>query len=186
MHHLGGTVPLRNRVPALLTVHDLQPIDRPGTFSDAKRGWLSRRLPTSISESTVVMTPSQSVADRIVSEFGVDPARLSVVPSSHGAGLIDPATDALDRLALRRPYVLYPAITYEHKNHAVLIEALELVESGVDLVLTGRADAAEDHLMDLIETKGLGGRVHRLGRLDPQDFEAVLHSRRGAGLPVDV
>lgn len=174
VHHLGGTIPLRNQVPALVTVHDLQPIDRPDTFGDAKRRWLKRRLPSSISESTVVMTPSQWVADRIIAEFGTNPARLSVVPSSHGAGLVDPAPDAIDRLGLTRPYVLYPAITYAHKNHAVLIDAMASVSSDVDLVLTGRSDAAEEQLLRQIEARGLGRRVHRLGRLDPEDFEAVL------------
>lgn len=193
VHHLGGTLPLGNRVPALLTVHDLQPFDRPDTFSAAKRRWLTQRLPSSIRESTVVMTPSQWVADRIVERFGTDPSRLEVVSSSHGADAAFAAADTPARLGLDRPYVLYPAITYPHKHHSVLLDAIRHVDPSIDLVLTGRPDVGEEDLLTKIGELDLGDRVHRIGRLDAPDFEAVLRSARalvfpstyeGFGLPI--
>lgn len=198
VHHFGGTVPLRNRVPAVTTIHDLQPVDAPGTFGSVKARWLAQRLPVAVVESSRVLTPSQWVADRIVETYDADPAKLTVVASSHSHSQSRPTSEPhsvptsesapaddslLADLGLTRPYVLYPAISYPHKNHQVLIEALANCGSGFDLVLTGRPDVAHDALVSAIDRLGVGGRVHIAGRLDAEAFERVLSHARALVFP---
>ena len=88
--------------------------------------------------------------------------------------------------------MLYPAITYPHKNHAVLVAALALTQ-GIQLVLTGGAASMEAELSESIAHAGLTDRVRRLGRLSAADFShvfagasaLVFPSRyEGFGLPV--
>lgn len=195
VHHFGGTIPLGNRLPAVTTVHDLQPLDHPETFSTTKARWLRRQLPMVIAESTRVLTPSQWVADGIVERFGADPSRIRVVSSSHSLGPAATEADgsALDRHGLRRPYVLYSARTYPFKNHAVLLDAMARVDGDVDLVITGQPGTAHAQVLDSIDRLGLANRVHVLGRLRAGDFGQILTSAvaltfastyEGFGLPV--
>ncbi len=98
--------------------------------------------------------------------------------------------------ALARPFVLYPAITYPHKNHAVLLRALaRLAGRGleVDVVATGIPGPLDDRLDRLASSLGVGERWHRLGRIPAgvleglyrQALALVFPSRyEGYGLPV--
>ncbi len=91
--------------------------------------------------------------------------------------------------------VLYPAITYPHKDHATLVAAFAraLVDHPTAvLVLTGRADAAEAAVAEQIDRLGIAGRVRRLGRVPAADVAglydlatvvAVPSRYEGFGLP---
>ncbi len=48
VHHAGGTVPTVRTAPALLTIHDLQPLVRHATHGQVKRMYLRWALPRSV------------------------------------------------------------------------------------------------------------------------------------------
>jgi alpha-1,3-rhamnosyl/mannosyltransferase len=94
------------------------------------------------------------------------------------------------------PFLLYPAITYPHKNHLVLLDAfarLDGAAADAQLVLTGGRGPDEELVQERIRQLGLTGRVQRPGRVDSATLEAlyaaasavVVPSRyEGFGLPV--
>ena len=45
VHHFGGTIPWVGNRPAIVTIHDLQPLDHPRRFSLIKRLYLRTMLP---------------------------------------------------------------------------------------------------------------------------------------------
>lgn len=200
VHHFGGTVPAGLAPPSLLTVHDLLPLDNPSLFSGPKARWLQRQIPASIARAHRVMAPSAYVVDQIIDRFDVDPERVHVVPSSHSGGaqreVGSEASSAtmFSALGIRPPFVLYPAISYHHKNHAVLVDAIAALNTDdVQVVFTGRPDAAQPSIDEAIATLGLGERVKVLGRLPSLDFATlfaeatalVFPSRfEGFGLPL--
>ncbi len=133
----------------------------------------------------------------VLARAGLSPDRVVVVP--HG---VERHPDPTPRAELVRrhdledgPVVLYPAITYPHKNHATLVEAFAGVlaeHPGATLVLTGRPDAAEGQLLTRIGSLGLRDRVRRLGRVSDADVAglyelatvvAVPSRYEGFGLP---
>lgn len=150
----------------------------------------------------VVAVPSAFVRDRLVRLVDVDEDKIVVVP--HGApavGSID-GDSAMTEDEVRRdfrlegPYVLYPAITYPHKNHRVLVEALSVCAKDPDaptLVLTGSAGEADAEIAELIERRGVAHLVRRVGRVTQAEVVALerhaslvaFPSRyEGFGLPV--
>ena len=197
IHHLGGTVPWAGTRPAMVTIHDLQPLDHPKRFSLIKRLYLRVMLPWSVRRAEVIVTVSEFCRSRLVERLKVDPQRVAVVPAP-----VDASSTASDMpLAaavpdLASPFVLYPAVTYSHKNHEVLLRALARLAShgmGVALVVSGGPgplDAKLDHLADEL---GVGSRWHRLGRIPRavldglyrQAVALVFPSKyEGYGLPV--
>ncbi len=197
VHHFGGTVPFVGVRPAVVTVHDLQPLDHPKRFGLVKRLYLRVMLPWSVRRAGTVVTVSEFCRSRLVERLKVDPQRVDVVP----APVDDSSTVSEMPLAaavpdLDSPFVLYPALTYSHKNHEILLQALALLAAdGVDLALVvsggpGPLDAKLDHLADKL---GVGGRWHRLGRIPRavldglyrQAVAVVFPSKyEGYGLPV--
>jgi glycosyltransferase involved in cell wall biosynthesis len=202
VHHLGGRMPAVSSGPSLVTVHDLQPLEHPENFSPVKRMFLRRALPRSVARAGVVVAPSDHVRRSIVARFGLPDERTAVVSAPvarHEATTTDPG-ELPDELSgvLRSgaPLFVYPAITYRHKNHAVLIEAFaSLVREhpGAKLVLTGGAGEAEAEVRDLIAARGLGDAVLRPGRVERPVLDALLAGAtalvfpsrfEGFGLPV--
>jgi len=200
VHHAGGRVPLVSRVPAVVTIHDLQPLDMPDNFSKLKRNFLGRALPRSAGRAAVVTAPSEFVRTRLVDLLGVDRERTAVVPapvrdrSKVTTTRETPAVASL--LDSGHPYFVYPAITYPHKNHLMLLYAfarLQHARPDARLVLTGGEGPEESALRSSIISLGLDGAVLRTGRVPRGDLDAligratalVFPSRyEGFGLPV--
>ncbi len=200
VHHLGGTVPPVGGVPSVVTIHDLQPLSHPESFRPLKRAYLRAGLPHAVRRATIVSTLSRFVRDDVVARLDVDPARVEVVPPGFdppqvGAGADDGAWHSVrERYGLgEQPYFLYPSITYPHKNHLVLVDALVGLPDGVVLVLTGGTASAEQDLLRAIEAHGVGARVRRTGHISESDLillyrhaAALVYPSRyeGFGLPV--
>ena len=169
VHHFGGTVPFAGVRPALVTVHDLQPLDHPKRFGLIKRLYLRVMLPWSVRRAEAIVTVSEFCRTRLVERLKVDPKRVWVVPapvdvSSSSSDM--PLAAAVPDLA--HPFVLYPAFTYPHKNHEVLLRSLaRLAADGVDvaLVITGGPGPLDAKLDQLADELGVGNRWHRLGRI---------------------
>jgi alpha-1,3-rhamnosyl/mannosyltransferase len=194
-HHVGGRVPLVVTAPSVVTIHDLQPLDHPENFSAVKRAFLGRALPRTARRARFVTTPSEFVRRGVISQLGVDDDRAYVV-SAPVALAARPLGTARPTLVGDRPYFLYPAITYVHKNHAVLIDAFARVVAERPealLVLTGGDGPCEADVRARIARLGLTGSVLRPGRVPATELDAlvahatalVFPSRyEGFGLPV--
>jgi len=197
VHHAGGTIPLLRAAPSVVTVHDLQPLLMPGNFSDLKVRYLRRRLPASVKHARLIVSPSEFSRRTIVDLLGVAFERTVTVPSGYTASLAEvPVGDPRARYRLDRPFFLYPAITYPHKNHVTLVRAFaEVTAKGADtlLVLTHRPDSMERDVLRLVDALGVRDRVRRLGHVPRGDLDwlyanavALTFPSRfeGFGLPV--
>jgi alpha-1,3-rhamnosyl/mannosyltransferase len=134
-----------------------------------------------------VVVPSEFVRATVLARFHLDPD--SVVVVHHGVERRPAGTPSDELVAahhLDGPVVLYPAITYPHKDHATLVEAFARVlvdHPTAVLVLTGRADQAEADLRGRIDRLGIGGRVRRLGRVSGADLAGLLDLAEVVAVP---
>ena len=193
VHHAGGTLPSRSGPPSLVTIHDLQPLDRPEAFGVVKRRWLGRQLPATIAGADALHVTTSFVADGVARRFPAHAEKVTVVPPVVPNLESDPAGDhgRLSRLGLTGPFVLYPAITYPHKNHGALVDAVARCRRehpSLQLVLTGGPGPD-----DRIVRQQLTTADRHLGRIAREDLEVLLRQAavvavpsryEGFGLPV--
>lgn len=201
VHHAGGTMPVVRTVPGAVTLHDLQPLSHPERFGPVKRRWLNWIAPRSLRAARVVVCLAGFTADDAVQRAGVDPTRVRIVP----CGVDDPGAavdahlrrDVLERLGLLdRPFVLYPAITYPHKNHETLVAAFAVLRAErpeLRLVLTGGESSAEALVQAAIGAYGVADDVVRTGRIPEAELDVLYRNAtvmafpsryEGFGLPV--
>ncbi|MEM8926215.1 MAG: glycosyltransferase family 1 protein, partial [Actinomycetota bacterium] len=202
VHHGGGVVPLTRTQPALVTIHDLQPLDLPEHFSTLKRRWLGAMLPRAVTAARLVLCPSRFTADRIRDRFGVSERRLAGVPqgmiepetgagSEGGADAVAPTgveagTGLADAAASYGRFLLFPAIAYAHKRHADLIEALAVLRRRhheISLVLTGGPGPEDAAIDGRVRRLGLEPVVHRLGRVPEDELDALYRSAAALVFP---
>jgi alpha-1,3-rhamnosyl/mannosyltransferase len=197
LHHAGGTIPLLRATPSLLTIHDLQPLLLPDNFSRLKQGYLRWRLPPSARKAKLVITLTEYTRRTIVDELHVPEERTDLVPPGYTATLAEePDGDPRETYDLTGPFFLYPAITYPHKNHQLLLRAMTKVlatHPDALLVLTHRAAQMEPMLTELAASLGVAHAVRRVGHIDRGDLNWLYRNAvaltfpskfEGFGLPV--
>lgn len=193
VHHLGGTVPSVRRAPAAVLVHDLQYTAFPEHFSPVKRAYLAAAVPAAVRAAVLVTTPSEFVRGTVVDRFGADPDRVVAVPIGvTGPGGPVPGPADPDRAAAVRrrygvagPFVLYPAVTWPHKDHVTLVRALAAVPAGdrPTLVLTGGEGGAEAAVAAELDRLGLRRWVRRTGRVPADDLDVLYREAACVAFP---
>lgn len=187
MHHMGGTMPLVPGPASVLSIHDLQPFDHPEHFHPLKRAWLAQVVPRSIRRAALVLTPSDWVRQSVLETFEVDPARVET--AHHGVPPLPepaPVSEVRARYGLDGRFVLYPSITYPHKDHRTLVRAVSRLapdHGDVSLVLSGGAGPAEREVMEEVAALGLADRVRRIGRVPIADLVALLDEAAVVAFP---
>jgi alpha-1,3-rhamnosyl/mannosyltransferase len=185
VHHAGGIVPLVKSSRPILTIHDLQYLFYPEYFTRAKLIYLKTMMPRSAEAARLILTPSEFTRRTVIERLNIDPSVVIAVP--HGISPREDkveGSDVRERYGLDGPYFLYPAATYPHKNHLVLIEAfarLRKVHRDASLVFTGpaawkewsTAKEMETRLGEEIERLELKECVKRLGYVSGRDLDAL-------------
>jgi alpha-1,3-rhamnosyl/mannosyltransferase len=201
LHHGGGTMPSLRTVPGIVTLHDLQPITHPERFGPIKRFYIRWVAPRSLRAARRVVCLTRFTAGDAVALAGVAPERIALIPS--GVDPVGPAPSedrrsaVLEGLGLSgHRFLLYPAITYEHKNHRTLLAAfarLHALNPQLRLVLTGGVGSAEPQVRAQISQLGLDPAVVRTGRIPAADLDVLYREAaitafpsayEGFGLPV--
>lgn len=182
LHHAGGVIPPGPgiaRIPGALTIHDLQPLVMPENFSSVKRRWLATMLPRSARRAAMVFTPSDPASASVVERLAVPEDRVRTIPHGIEPPQPVPADEVAvvrERYRLGEQVILYPAITYPHKDHVTLVQAfgrLARSRPDVTLVLPGGAGPSEADVSAAIRATGAGDQVRRTGRIPWSDLGAL-------------
>lgn len=185
LHHAGGVLPLFPSQRPVLTIHDLQYLYYPEYFTRTKLIYLRQMVPRSAENARLILTPSEYTRRTVIERLNIDPSIVIAVP--HGISPREDKVDASDireRFGIPGPFFLYPAATYPHKNHLVLLEAfskLVKVHPKASLVLTGAKAWAEwkvaadmrDRITREIQHLGLEDHVKMLGYVSSRDLDAL-------------
>ena len=158
--------------PYVVTMHDLQELHYPQFFTAEVRKFRAINYQRSLEESRHVVVSFDHVKRDICRNFDVANDKVTVIPLPFtDCTLRQPSEDEAQTLANRFAgvrYLLYPAQTWEHKNHLALLKAFELLHSehGLDvhLVLTGKQDSRFfPVLSDAIAKSPVASKVHLEG-----------------------
>lgn len=202
MHHpLTVLNPPGLPYPSVLTFHDMQQEFFPEFFSEDELRRRRRNYRTSVQEASVVITVSAHAAQCLVERYGIEPTKIQVVHSGCGKEFHQTGPDKLGEIVaeyhLNRPFMIYPAATWLHKNHSRLLEAVRLlIDQGAfdgELLLFGAEMEAHRELLAAVKLLDLSSHVRWLGYLPQDRIPGMFNLARlmvfpslfeGFGLPV--
>lgn len=130
-------------LPSIYNPHDLQHLHLPQFFTPNEISRRENLYPIACHSAHTVVVASQIVKRDVIERYGVQADKVQVIPWAPPPvrQLPDPVNKDLSGLILKKyefagkPFVLYPAMTWEHKNHLRLLEALAHLRDSAGLVL---------------------------------------------------
>lgn len=199
-HGTNYCVPLWNRCPTVLTIHDLTVYLYPETFQQQVLQRSRRRLPTMARAATMIITPSEQVRREVCERLQVKPEKIVAIPEA-ARETFRPmeerqASDALQRLGVEDEFVLFVGTIEPRKNLITLARAFERVLKATalrpQLVIAGGHGWQSDEFYSYVKQSDFGERIRFTGYVTDEDLRALYSSCRvcvypslyeGFGLP---
>ena len=188
-------------IPSFVTIPDIQHEVYPQFFDPVTLAALRELYPASAKLASRVFTLSDFSRQGLIRSYGVDPDKVIVVALAADDAFRRPCRPE-DREEVKRRYripsryVLYPAITWPHKNHRALLRAVRAFNAKQEplaVVFTGTAGPAHDGVLKEIDALELTSLTRLLGHISQRELACLYHDAlamvcpslfEGFGLPI--
>ena len=200
--HFPYAVHFATTLPFIYEPLDLQHRHLPELFTAGERRWRDAIYGQGCERARLIVTGTRHIKQDIVGEYGIDPGKIAVIPirSALPATPAGPDEVARVRQAYNLPerFLLYPAMSFPHKNHLRLFEALAILRDrhglALPLICTGRAYESHSPVLDqaLVRLK-LTEQVRMLGTIPSANLVSLYGAAwalvfpslfEGIGMPV--
>lgn len=191
--------PLR-QTPTVLTVHDLIFKLYPDYHKQLNLWYLNRAMPLYCKRADAIIAVSEATKRDIVENYGIDPAKITVVYEAAADHFAPPAAEKVrevqERYDLPQHFLIHLSTIEPRKNLDRLLDAFLAVRQvfpTLGLVLAGAKGWLYDDFFARIEADGLSQVVRSLGWVPDEDLAAVLAAAdlavqpslyEGFGLPI--
>lgn len=170
-------------LPTIYNPHDLQHLHYPEFFTPSAIAWRETTYRAGCRLAHSVVVGSHWVKQDVIRQYRVDPDKVQVIPWAPLSEAYPPPSPTTvqtvkEKYRLQLPFGLYPAVTWEHKNHLRLLEALALLRDQdglvVRLVCTGtRYPSFWPRIEERLCALDLHGQVQFLGMVPPEHFRSI-------------
>ena len=170
--------------PSVITFYDLQHKFFPQFFSQDELARRNKNYLQSATMASRIIAISQYTKQSLVECFGIAGEKIDVVHIGPGPGYApvqpaDTVSAIRAKYALDRPFMLYPAATWPHKNHPALLQALRILkhEHHFDgqLVLSGIAVTSFDALAQKAADLGVADNLKIIGYVPTGDLPILYN-----------
>jgi len=201
--HVQYTAPLINRVPVVVTVHDVSFIENPEYFTAWKRAHLRFNVARTVKLATRIITVSEFSRDAILRTYPVSPEKVRVIPNAVSSEFRvvskGRATQAVrERFDIDAPFIFSVGDLQPRKNHIGLITAFSSLiaahpELDHHLVIAGQNTWFTPRIHAVAQASGLADRIHFTGFVSDGELVQLYNAcdcfvfpsfYEGFGLPI--
>lgn len=181
---------VRTGLPSIFEPLDLQHRHFPELLAPSEVAWREATYTTACTESDAVAAPSHWQRRDLIAELGLPPAKVYAIYRPVTTSLAEPPSEGglrgvRERFRLPDAFLYYPAITWAHKNHLRLVEALAVARRTTPVVIV--CSGARTEHFGAIRRRVRGLRLEdafrHLGQVSAAEVRALYRSARGLILP---
>jgi glycosyltransferase involved in cell wall biosynthesis len=185
-------------LPSIYQPWDLQHLHYPSFFRPMDIAWRETIFRAGCEYSTQVVVASQWIKQDVIRAYGIHADKIKIVPVAPptlAESISDPAS-VRTRYSLPEQFIFYPAVTWPHKNHVRLLEAMALLRQRdgltLHLVCTGAQTEYWETIRQRVIELELESQVLFLGLIPASDLRALYRLSEfvvfpslfeGAGMP---
>jgi glycosyltransferase involved in cell wall biosynthesis len=172
---------------------DLQHLHYPEFFDAYAIAWRDSMYRMGCRLARTLIVNSEWIKEDLIRHYQVDPSKIMVVaeapPAAGTRELSDAALNEVrSKYQLDRPFILYPAVTWPHKNHLRLFKALAHLRDRrrlePQLVCTGsKFEPFWPSIEQGLRENALGSQVKFLGHVPNEDLRALYRLSTCMTLP---
>jgi glycosyltransferase involved in cell wall biosynthesis len=179
-------------LPTVYNPHDLQHLHYPQFFTAWEVAQRETIYRTACQFAQTVVVGSGWIKGDVVRQYRISPDKVQVIPfapptAQYPQITMEETEGVCRRLGVPPTYALYPAVTWPHKNHLRLVEALAELRDRcgleVNLVCTGARDVSLRQVELRIKELNLGSQVKFLGFLSETELRCVYRRAQFLVLP---
>lgn len=187
VHFLHFNAPLFYSKPFIVTIHDLIKHHSKGLATTTqwpfiypfKRLGYYLTVNHAIKQSTLILTPSQSVRKDIKQFYSISPNKILVTPEAADPIFFKPVTQKIKELIPDKPYLIFTGNAYPHKNIIQLIKAVQLYRqkynSQLQLVIVTAKDAFYQRLSQQVRRLNALSCIKIKGYSSDQQIQNLYH-----------
>ncbi len=176
---------ISTRLPMIFNPHDLQHEHFPQFLSPETLARRKYVYYNACHKAVAVVAGSKYTRDDVINRYLINPNKVWTIPLGPATeGFESPDNEFCEEVIKKyglshQSFMLYPAVTWEHKNHIRLIKAIiQLRESGfrANLVCTGSTkEPVWSEIQSLISSHHLEDQVSFLGYVPINELRALYH-----------
>lgn len=200
--HFPSQTAYTSNLPTIYQPWDLQHCHYPEFFSEQDLRLRAVYYPGFCRRAKYVCVQTEWTKKDVSEKLGIDLEKIVVIRWGTAFEAHKPlSTDAIaairEQLNLPEVFFLYPAVTWPHKNHELILRALAILkeETGqrFHVVFTGSTTSYREHLDTLAKELGIIEQLQFAGFVDKDQIQALFHLAtallfpskfEGLGLPV--
>lgn len=168
----------RTKIPVIITMHDLQEFHFPENFSSAERIHRTINNHKAMYEADKIIVSFEHIKKDIVNFYNVPDNKVSVCPPPFAENWFTTKEESdwsslVNKYSISKKYLLYPAATWQHKNHLRLLEALKEVQRripDIKLLCTGNKTVYYSSIEEKIKLLEIENSVKFLGIVPEEDL----------------
>jgi glycosyltransferase involved in cell wall biosynthesis len=188
--------------PSIYQPWDLQHLHYPNFFSNAEFDNRERHYRSFCAQATYVCVQTEWTKEDIVDRYGLPDEKVVVIPwgsvfDAYEMPQPEEVFACAKKYDLPSRFFFYPAITWPHKNHEIILRSLNLLKTQYDITpevfFTGSATDHRSNLDKLARDLDVCDQLHYLGFVSPKELQAIFKSAtamifpsrfEGFGLPI--
>lgn len=191
-----------HNVPIILTVHDIQQEYFPEFFSNEVLDFRRRFYRASVEKANHIIAISNYTKKTLIEKYAVPEDKISVIHNGYNNNIFKKLSGRVieeiqKKYDLPRSFLFYPAASWPHKNHIILLRAYKILKMKYNfkdkLIFTGIRKENHEAIEKEIDRLSLTNSVIHLGYLPYQDLPALYNIARlmvypslfeGFGMPI--
>ncbi|MDR2847938.1 MAG: glycosyltransferase family 4 protein [Bacteroidales bacterium] len=200
-HGLSNEIPVglkKAGIRSIVTIHDIIFLRYPGYYKPIDRAIYLKKMRYACREADHIVTVSDSTRRDVISYFGVDPQKISVIYQGCDDSFHMTVSDAKKKevktkYGLPEKFMLSVGTIEARKNLLLTVKAMLHISKDIHLVAVGRQTAYAEQVKDFVAKNHLEARVHLLTGVPLSDLPAIYQSAQlfvypsfyeGFGIPV--
>lgn len=184
------TLPLRLRVPSVVTIHDIIHLRMKKYYSLPKRAYAYAVIRHACTASSAVIVDSEFGKQELLDVFSIPEEKVHVIHLGVQQEYFNTIpTEKIDafrsKYGLQMPFVLYTGSNKPHKNVATLVKAMSNIvhRHQVQLVCIGESILDDPSMAAYIEKNNQASMIRDLGRIDSRELRTAYHAAAVVVLP---
>lgn len=179
-------------LPSVYNPHDLQYFYYPQYFTPADVAWREKVDHAACRFATAIAVSSRWVKRDLIRHFAAPPDKIHIIPDAPPTqAYAEPTAAQIDevrtRYAVQEPFAFYPAMTWEHKNHVRLLEAVARLRDdqglAIQVICTGHQNRFWPQVKACLDALNLERQVRFLGMVPAVDLRAIYRLAQFVVIP---